>query len=82
MTKTKLFTLFRKDALFIVEVEFEVTLQLTVGQSVCQGIEPILGLETRYYFLSEGCFLKVTVLSSYGALSDERSGLSLVILSL
>jgi hypothetical protein len=41
----------------------EVTLQLTVSQSVCQGIEPILGLVTRYCFLSEGCFLKFAVLS-------------------
>jgi hypothetical protein len=63
-------------------LEVEVTLQLTVGQSVCQGIEPTLGLVTRYYFLSEGCCLKVAVLSLRGALSDERSGLSFVILSL
>jgi hypothetical protein len=47
----------------------------SVSQSVCQGIEPILGLVTRYYFLSEGCFLKVAVLSPWGTLSDERSGL-------
>jgi hypothetical protein len=68
------------------QLTVEVTLQLavgrSVGQSVCQGIEPTLGLVTRYYFLSEGCFLKVAVLSSWGALSDERSGMSLVILSL
>jgi hypothetical protein len=31
----------------------------TDGQSVCQDIETTLGLPTRYYFLSEGCFLKV-----------------------
>jgi hypothetical protein len=43
--------------------EVEVTLQLTVSQSVCQGIEPTLRLVTRYYFLSEGCFLKAAVLS-------------------
>jgi hypothetical protein len=60
----------------------EVTLQPTVNQSVCQGIEPTLGLVTRYYFLSEGYFLKVAVLALWGALSDERSGLSFVILSL
>jgi hypothetical protein len=54
------------------------TLQLTVSQSLCRGIEPILGLVTRYYFLSEGSFLKVAVLSFWGALSDERSGLSFV----
>jgi hypothetical protein len=54
----------------------------SVSQSVYQGIEPNLLLVTRYYFLSEGCFLKVIVLSLWGALSDERSGLSFVILSL
>jgi hypothetical protein len=48
------------------------------GQSVCQGIEPTLGLVTRYYFLSEGCCLKIAVLSLWGALSDERPGLSFV----
>jgi hypothetical protein len=56
--------------------KFKVTLQLTVSRSLCQSIEPILGLVTRYYFLSEGCFLKFAALSFWGALSDERSGLS------
>jgi hypothetical protein len=55
----------------------KVTLQLTVRQSLCPGIEPILGLVTRYYFLSEGCFLKFAVLSLW----PERSGLSFVFLS-
>jgi hypothetical protein len=45
-----------------------VTLQLTVSQSVCLGVEPRLGLMTRYILL-----VKVTVLSIWGALSDERS---------
>jgi hypothetical protein len=58
--------------------EVEVTLQLAVSLSLCQGIEPILRLVTRYYFLSEGCFLKFAVLSFCGALSDERPGLSSV----
>jgi hypothetical protein len=31
--------------------EVEVKLQLTVSQSVCQGIEPTLRLVTRYYFV-------------------------------
>jgi hypothetical protein len=49
----------------------------TDSQSVCLGVEPNLGLLTRdltslFCFL----FLKVTVLSFGGALSDERSGLS------
>jgi hypothetical protein len=38
-----------------VKVKVKVALQLAVSQSLCQGIEPILGLVTRYYFLSEGC---------------------------
>jgi hypothetical protein len=45
----------------------------SVSQSVCQGIEPTLGLVTRYCVLSEGCFLKVAVLSVWDALSDEKS---------
>jgi hypothetical protein len=65
-----------------VKDKVKVTLQLTVSQSLCQGIEPILGLVTRYYFLSEGCFLKFAVLSLWDALSDERSGLSFVFLRL
>jgi hypothetical protein len=65
-----------------VEVEVKITSQLMVSQSLCQGFEPTLGLATRYYFLSEGCRLKVAILSLWGALSDERSGLSFVILSL
>jgi hypothetical protein len=55
--------------------------QRPVSQSLCQGIEPIVGLVTRYYFLSEG-FLEFAVLSFWGALSDETSGLSFVFLSL
>jgi hypothetical protein len=38
-------------------VEVEVTLRLTVSQRVYPGVEPTLGLVTRYYFLSEGCCL-------------------------
>jgi hypothetical protein len=30
---------------------------MTDSQSVCPGVEPTLGLVTRYYFLSEGCCL-------------------------
>jgi hypothetical protein len=47
----------------------------TDSQSVCLGVEPNLGLLTRDIFFF---FLKVTVLSFGGALSDERSGLSFV----
>jgi hypothetical protein len=39
--------------------EVEVSLQLTVSQSICQGIKPSLRLVTRYYFLSQGFCLKV-----------------------
>ncbi|PNF22001.1 hypothetical protein B7P43_G17660 [Cryptotermes secundus] len=45
-------------------VRVRVTLQLTVSQSVCLGVEPH--------------WMKVTVLSMCSALSDERSGLSFV----
>jgi hypothetical protein len=45
----------------------------SVCLSVCLGVEPRLGLMTRYLF-----WMKVTVLSIWGALSDERSGLSFV----
>jgi hypothetical protein len=47
-----------------VEIEVEITLQLTASQSVCQGIEPTLRLVTRYYFLSEDCCRKVARLVS------------------
>jgi hypothetical protein len=60
----------------------KVTLRLTVGQSVFLGIEPTLGLETRYYFLSEGFCLKVAVLFLWGALSGERTGLQFAVQSL
>jgi hypothetical protein len=53
-----------------------------VSQSVCQGVDPTLGLLIRYYFLSEGCCLKVVVLFLWGALSDERTGLQFAVQSL
>jgi hypothetical protein len=64
------------------EVEVEVTLRLTVSQSVCLGISTLVGLATRYYFLSECCCLKVAVLFLWGALSDERTGLQFPVQSL
>jgi hypothetical protein len=51
----------------------QVTLQLTVSQSVCLGVEPNLGLLTSDIF-----FLKLQSCLIWGALSDERSGLSFV----
>jgi hypothetical protein len=66
-----------------VEVEVKVTLKPMVGQSVSMlCVKPTLGFVTRYYLLSESCFLKVSVLSLCGVLSDRRSGLSFVSLSL
>jgi hypothetical protein len=50
-------------------------LQLMASQSVCLGVEPTLEFMARYYFLPESCFI------SAGTLSDERSGLSFVGLS-
>jgi hypothetical protein len=68
--------------IFVLSIcEVEVALQLMVSQPVCQGVEPTLGLLTRYYFLCE-CCLKAAVLSLPGSLSDERLSLSFVILSL
>jgi hypothetical protein len=54
----------------------------TDGQSVCLGVEPTLGLVTRYYFLSECFCLKFAVLSLWSALSDEMLYLQLVVQSL
>jgi hypothetical protein len=64
---------------WICTVKVEVTLRLTVGQSLWLGVEPTLGLVTGYYFLSEGCCLKLEVLSLWGALSDERTGLQFAV---
>jgi hypothetical protein len=52
-----------------------VTLQLTVIQSVCLGVEPNLGLLTRdhFFFFCFLFFLKVTVLSFGGAQSESES---------
>jgi hypothetical protein len=54
--------------------QVKVTLRSTVSQLVCLGVKLNLGLLTR------DLFFKVTVLSLWGALSDERSGQSFVIL--
>jgi hypothetical protein len=62
--------------------EVEVTSRLTVSQSICLGVEPTLGLVTWYYFLSEGCCLKVAVLFPSDALCDKRTGLQLAVHSL
>jgi hypothetical protein len=55
-----------------VKVKVKVTLRLTVSQSVCLGVEPKYGTLTIHFFLKlQSCHL-------WGALSDERSGLSCV----
>jgi hypothetical protein len=55
-------------------VEVEVTLRLTVLVS-----STLVGLATRYYFLSECRCLKFAVLYLLGALSDERTGLQFAV---
>jgi hypothetical protein len=63
-------------------VEVEVTLRLTVSQSVSQFVlvsSTLERLATRYYFLSECCCLKFAVLYLWGALSDERTGLQFAV---
>jgi hypothetical protein len=59
----------------LVRVRVRVTLQLTVSQSVCLGVEPNLGLLTREFFFF---FFKLQSCLNWGALSNERSGLSVV----
>jgi hypothetical protein len=54
------------------QVKVKVTLLLTVRQSVNLGVEPHLGLMTRYLLLFD------SFLFLWGALSDEMSGLSSV----
>jgi hypothetical protein len=51
----------------------KVTLRLTVSQSVSLGVEPHLRLMTRYLLLFDSYGLVF-----WGALSDERTGLSFV----
>jgi hypothetical protein len=54
-----------------VKVKVKVTLRLTVGQSVSLGLEPHLGLMTRYLLLFDSYGLDL-----WSALSNERTGLS------
>jgi hypothetical protein len=63
---------------------FDVTLRLTVGQFSQYVLvsRTLVGLATRYYFLSECCCLKFGVLFLWGALSDERTGLQFAMQSL
>jgi hypothetical protein len=52
------------------KVKVKVTLRQTVSQSVSLGVEPHLGIMTRYFHYC----LAVTVLFLWGAHSDERTG--------
>jgi hypothetical protein len=55
---------------------------MTDSQSVSQYVlvsGTLVGLATRYYFLSECCCLKFAVLNLLGALSDERTGLQFAV---
>jgi hypothetical protein len=56
-----------------VKVKVEVTLPLTVSRSVNLVVEPHLGLMTKYLLLFDSSGLVF-----WGALSDERTGLSFV----
>jgi hypothetical protein len=53
----------------------------TDGQSVSNVFVSsiLVGLATRYYFLSECCCMKFAVLFLWGALSDERSRLQFAV---
>jgi hypothetical protein len=59
-------------------VEVEVTLRLTVSHCVLVS-STLVGLATKYYFLSECCCLKFAVLILWSALSDERTGLQFAV---
>jgi hypothetical protein len=61
---------------FGLQVKVKVNLQLTVSQSVCLGVEPHLGLTTKYFFIY--LLLKLRSCQFWAALSDERTGLSFV----
>jgi hypothetical protein len=56
-------------------VRARVTLRLTVSQYVLVS-SPLWGRLTRYCFLFKSFGLEFVVLSLWGALSDERPGLS------
>jgi hypothetical protein len=66
----------------LLSVRVRITLRLTVSQSVSQSVlvsSPLCGRLTRYYFLFKSLGLEFVVLALWGALSDERPGLSLCV---
>jgi hypothetical protein len=56
-----------------IKVKVKVTLRLTISQSVSLGVEPHLGLMTKYLLPFDGYGLVFVV-----DFSDERTGLSFV----
>jgi hypothetical protein len=62
-------------------LQIKVTLRPMTSRSVSLGFEPHLGLMTRCELLFDSYCLTVTVLSISGAHSDERSGLSFVLVT-
>jgi hypothetical protein len=57
----------------------------TGGRSVSQHVlvsSTLVGLATRYYFVSECCCLKFAILFVWGVLSNERTGLQFAVQSL
>jgi hypothetical protein len=61
----------------VVKVKVKVTVRLTVSQSVCLGVEPNYGtFDQRFFF-----FESYGLVFYWGALSDERSGLSCEVVS-
>jgi hypothetical protein len=60
----------------LILVKVKVTLRLAVSQSVSLGVEPHLGLMTRYLLLFDSYGL--VFFWGGGALSDKRTGLSFV----
>jgi hypothetical protein len=62
---------------YTMEIRVRVTLWPTVSQYVLVS-SPLCGRLTRYCFLLKSLGLEFVVLSLWGALSDERPGLSFV----
>jgi hypothetical protein len=68
----------RASAATTTQVKVKVTLRLTVSKSVSLGVEPHLQLMSRYLLL----FDSYGLVFLWGVLSDERTGLSFVLLLL
>jgi hypothetical protein len=62
-----------REVMVTLKVKVKVTLRLTVSRSVCLGVEPKSGTFDQIFFFS-----KLLSCPFWGALSDERSGLSCV----